>query len=170
MRSSSFQPALVRRASKKYARRTQMRWPKMTIEGSGKPIGFIRWGYVKKTAFESLRKGVAVTTLLAMAVSSSWAQEIDSTVLQEETARKAQESAPAPSTQSVPTAPAQPTPPQPPSGQASSSQASSQTSTPRHNSPIRSLYCPQGRSCRWGCCGHCKSNQAETFICKLRFR
>jgi hypothetical protein len=116
----------------------------MTIEGSGKPIGFIRWGHVKKTAFESLRKGLAVTTLLAMAGSSSWAQEMDSTVLQEETARKAQESAPAPSTQSAPTTPAQPTPPQPPSGQASSSQASSQTSTPQAQQPNSQFVLPAG--------------------------
>jgi hypothetical protein len=53
---------------------------------AGNLTSSIRWTYLKKIAFETARKGLAVATLLLMVVTSGWAQEIDSSVLQSETA------------------------------------------------------------------------------------
>jgi hypothetical protein len=53
---------------------------------SGNLLSFIRWAYLKKIAFEIVRQGVAVATLLLMVVNGGWAQEVDSTVLQVEAA------------------------------------------------------------------------------------
>jgi hypothetical protein len=61
---------------------------------SGNPFRSDHWASLKKAAFESVRKTLAITTLLLTVVNSGWAQEIDSSVLQAEAAaRKTQEDA-----------------------------------------------------------------------------
>jgi hypothetical protein len=92
----------------------------MANHASGNLITSIFWTYLQKIAFERARKGVAVAALLLIVVSSSWAQEIDSSVLQgEAAAHKTQDSSPATSHQNAPaqtsapqTSPSQPSPPQ----------------------------------------------------------
>jgi len=87
----------------------------MTIHGSGNPIRFVRREYLKN-AFLSIRKILALSTLVMMVINGGWAQEIDSSVLQAEAAAAskaqnttatspqaaaAQSSAPQPQTQSA---------------------------------------------------------------------
>ena len=105
-----------------------MKVAKMANHATGNPIHSIHWTYLKKIAFERARQGVAVSALLLMVVSSGWAQEIDSSVLQAEAAaHQTQDSAPATSQQN---APAQTSAPQPSPSQPSPSQAGqSQTQT-----------------------------------------
>lgn len=45
------------------------RWPKMANRDSGNPRSFIRWAYLKKTIFESARKGLSLSILLATVAS-----------------------------------------------------------------------------------------------------
>ena len=63
-----------------------MKVAEMTNHAQHNLISSIRRTYLRKIAFENARKAVAVATLLLMVVNSGWAQEIDSTVLQDETA------------------------------------------------------------------------------------
>ncbi|HSK43993.1 MAG TPA: hypothetical protein VLA83_08920, partial [Candidatus Binatia bacterium] len=94
-------------------------------------IGLIHGTVLKKTAFETARQGVAVATLLFMVVSSGWAQEIDSSVLQAEAAsHKTQDGAPVTSHLA---APAQASPPQ-----NSAPQTSAQQPSPSQPSPSQS--------------------------------
>jgi len=87
----------------------------MATHGSGNPIRSVRREYLKN-AFASIRKVLALSTLLLMVINGGWAQEIDSSVLQAEAASaskahnataappqaaSAQSSAPQPQTQSA---------------------------------------------------------------------
>src|SRR3954463_479052 len=66
----------------------------MANHAPGNLISSIRWTYLRKTAFETARKVLAIAALLLMVVNSGWAQEIDSSVLQDEAAaHKARENA-----------------------------------------------------------------------------
>ncbi|HEY2235242.1 MAG TPA: hypothetical protein VGK01_17350 [Candidatus Angelobacter sp.] len=56
----------------------------MANQVPGNSIGFIRWTDLKKSVFESLRKNLALCSLVLVVMNSSWAQEIDSSVLQSE--------------------------------------------------------------------------------------
>ena len=58
----------------------------MANQVPGNSIGFIRWKYLQRSAFERARRGLAVVILLIMVMNSGWAQEIDSSVLQSEAA------------------------------------------------------------------------------------
>lgn len=95
---------------------------------SGNPFRSGHWASLKKVAFENVRKALAITTLLLMAVNGGWAQEIDSSVLQAEAAaRKAQEDATAKPQQA---APAQSSGAQTPPAQTSSPQNNQQAQAP----------------------------------------
>jgi hypothetical protein len=69
----------------------------MATHGSGNSIRSVHWKYLRN-AFESTRKVLALSALLLMVMNGSWAQEIDSSVLQAEAAAasKAQNATPAP--------------------------------------------------------------------------
>lgn len=98
-----------------------MKVTKMANPSNDDPVGLITWRDFKRIAFVNARKSLAVATLLLMVVSSGWAQEIDSSVLQAEAAaHKTQDSAPATSQQN---APAQTSAPQPSPSQPSPSQS-----------------------------------------------
>ena len=120
---------------------------------------------------ESRRQGVAVATLLLIVVNGSWAQEMDSKVLQEETARKAQESATATSTRSSPTTPA------PTKGLFRKLLLSrplhrsllSQAGHHRHNQANSFLCFLRERSCRWDCCVHCGSKPGRDVYLQITF-
>jgi hypothetical protein len=152
---------------------------------SGNPFRSGHWTSLKKTAFESVRKALAIATLLVMAVNGGWAQEIDSSVLQakavarnvqEDATAKPQQAAPepaapvqassaqtsAPKQGSVPQTPAQPTAPP----QASAPQSGQPQ---RGNRQIPLLSFLRGRSCLWDYCAHSGSRLDETFICRSRF-
>jgi len=57
----------------------------MATHDSGNPISSVRWEYLEN-AFKSTRKVLALSILLLMVINGSWAQEIDSSVLQAEAA------------------------------------------------------------------------------------
>jgi hypothetical protein len=109
---------------------------------AGNLISSIRWTYLKKIAFETARKGLAIATLLLMVVSNGWAQEIDSSVLQAEaTARKMQEETNAKPPQA---APAQRSGPQAPSAQAPSGQTPSPQTSRQGQIPNSGYMLPAG--------------------------
>jgi hypothetical protein len=58
----------------------------MANQVPGNSISFIRWTDLKKSVFESLRKNLALCSLVLVVMNSGWAQEIDSSVLQSEAA------------------------------------------------------------------------------------
>ena len=58
----------------------------MANQVPGNSIGFIRWKYLQRSAFERARRGLAVVILLIVVMNSGWAQEIDSSVLQAQAA------------------------------------------------------------------------------------
>lgn len=120
-----------RRAARAKRAGPVMKVAKMANHAPGNLISSIRWAYLKKIAFERARKGLALLTLLFMVTSSSWAQEIDSSLLQAEAAaaaRKAQEDATAKSPQTVPE---QTSAPQTSAPQTFPQQASPQTRQPQ---------------------------------------
>src|SRR5207245_9607250 len=100
----------------------------MANYAQGNSIRLIHWTVSKKTAFASARQGLAVATLLLMVVSSGWAQEIDSSVLQAEAAaKKAQEAATV--------KPPEAAPPQSSGTKTAPAQAAPQTSSPQASAP-----------------------------------
>ena len=106
--------------------------------GSGNPFRSDHWASLKKAAFKSVRKALAITTLLLIMVNGDWAQEIDSSVLQAEAAaRKAQEDLTVKPQQAAPAqssgaqaSPLQTPPAQPSPGQTSSPQNNQQAQAP----------------------------------------
>lgn len=110
-RSSSFPIGVGRRAARAKRAGRVTKVAKMANLDSGNPFRSGHWASLKKATFECVRKALAITTLLLMAVNGGWAQEIDSSVLQAEAAaRQAQEAPNATSPQA--SAPAQTSAPQ----------------------------------------------------------
>jgi hypothetical protein len=87
-------------------------------------ISLFHWTDLKKIAFESARKGLVLSILLLMVVNGSWAQEIDSSVLQAEAAaHKPQDNATVTSPQASP------------AQTSAAAQAAPQTSAPQASAP-----------------------------------
>lgn len=114
----------------------------MANHAPGNSIILIHWTSLRKSAFESAKKGLAVLTLLLMVVNSGWAQEIDSSVLQADAAaRKAQEEAKAKPPQA---APAQSSGPQASSAQTPSVQTPSAQNSQQAQVPNSGFMLPAG--------------------------
>jgi hypothetical protein len=114
----------------------------MANHAPGNPISSIRCTYLKRTTFESAKKGLAVLALLLIVVSSGWAQEIDSSVLQAEAAAKqAQDNATMTSPQA---APAQGSGPQASPAQAPPAETSSPQNSQQSQPPNSGLMLPAG--------------------------
>lgn len=105
----------------------------MSNDVTGNLISSIRWTYLKRIVFKRARRDLAVATLLLMVVSSGWAQETDSSVLQAEAAAmKAQDKA----TMTLPqAATAQSPAPQSPAPQTSAPQTSAPQQTGQIQTP-----------------------------------
>lgn len=93
----------------------------MANRGSENSTRLSRSIYLKKTAFESARQGLAVAVLLLMVINGGWAQEIDSPARQAEAAISTAQDAPTANPQQV--APGQSSAPQTTTPQSSAQQS-----------------------------------------------
>jgi hypothetical protein len=120
----------------------------MANQVPGNSISFIRWTDLKKSVFESLRKNLALCSLVLVVMNSGWAQEIDSSVLQSEAAAasKAQDATTAqPQAAPVQASAPQNSDPQTVPAQTSSSQTAP-AKTPQGSLPQSGLPQPQPAS------------------------